>query len=179
MNLYSKLNRERQRLLPIVKVPALLCLLLGGVSINADEVSDRTAIADVLTQYSYRWDGKDAAGFADLFTEDAIMEQHVNGELTAGSRVVGRNAIYEYALESHRGRLADRQTRHHFSGLVFIELSAESAVTENMALITHQTAADSAPVNRSSGIYRNTWRKTSAGWRISTRILMLDRFSAR
>lgn len=171
------MNDQRLSLQPILKIAALIGFLLAGVMTVADTVSDRLAITDVLTQYSYRWDGKDATGFADLFTEDAIMEQHINGELTAGSRVVGKAAIYEYALNSHRGRLADRQTRHHFSGLVFLELTAESAVTENMALITHQTATDSAPVNRSSGIYRNNWRKTAAGWRISKRILLLDRFS--
>lgn len=177
MNLHCK-RQDEQLILPLtVKTIALLCILLGSVPIQADSLSDRLAIADVLTQYSYRWDGKDAAGFADLFTEDAVMEQHYNGELTPGSRWVGKEAIYQYAMESHRVRLADRQTRHHFSGLVFLELNAENAVTENMALITHQTASDSAPVNRSSGIYRNNWRKTSAGWRISKRILLVDRFS--
>jgi len=177
MSLETNMIYQRRKLQFTLTIFALLGLLLSSTTLAADVATDRLAIADVLTQYSYRWDGKDAAGFADLFTEDAVIEQHINGALTAGSRVIGRNAIYEYALESHRGRLADRQTRHHFSGLVFLELSAESAVTENMALITHQTASDSAPVNRSSGIYHNTWRKTATGWRISKRILMLDRVS--
>ena len=88
----------------------------------------------------------------------------------------GRQAVLAYAKESHQGRLADRQTRHHMSALVFLELSTDHAVTENMALITHQTADDSVPFISGSGIYRNTWKKTQQGWRIAERILFTDRF---
>ena len=78
------------------------------------------------------------------------MERRLNGELVDGSRLEGRASILEYARQSHKGRLADRQTRHYFSGIVFLELNAESAITENMALITHQTANDSAAYISSS-----------------------------
>ena len=140
----------------------------------ADTIADRFAITDVLTQYSYRWDGKDTKGFAELFTEDAVFERRVNGELVPGSQVIGKQAIYEYAQKSHQGRLADRQSRHHFSGIVFLELNTESAITENIVLVTHQTPSNAAPVILMSGIYRNTWRKTVDGWRISKRILLVD-----
>ena len=157
----------------------LLFLLFFLPISKADEVTDisnRLAITDVLTQYSYRWDGKDSLGFSLLFTEDGVMERWLHGQYVEGSRLEGRQAILDYAKQSHEGRLADRQSRHHFSGIVFLELNTASAVTENMALITHQTENDAAAVIRSSGIYRNTWRKTAEGWRISKRILMLAKF---
>ena len=141
-------------------------------------IQARLEITDHLTQYSYRWDSKDSNGFAELFTDDGIMERWRAGRLVDGSQVVGRHAILGYAKASHEGRLADRQTRHHFSGLVFLELSAEAAVTENMALITHQTAEDRVPFISSSGVYRNTWKKTADGWRITKRVLVTDRFVA-
>ncbi len=143
---------------------------------ETDDIANRLAITDMLTQYSYRWDGKDSEGFSELFTEEAVMERRLNGELVDGSRLEGRASILEYARRSHKGRLADRQTRHHFSGIVFLELNARSAVTENMALITHQTANDSAAYINSSGIYRIIWHKTPEGWRMHKRILMTDRF---
>ena len=158
----------------------LIFLMLCSPVSQADDlmdISNRLAITDVLTQYSYRWDNKDSLGFSLLFTEDAVMERWSHGDYVENSRVEGRQAIFDYAKQSHAGRLADRQSRHHFSGIVFLELNASAAVTENMALITHQTEADAAAVIRSSGIYRNTWRKTTDGWRISKRILMVDRFS--
>ena len=138
-------------------------------------VEDRLLIAEQLTQYSYRWDGKDAEGFANLFTPDGAMERRIEGRLVDGSRVEGRAAIREYASRSHQGRLADRQTRHHFSGLVFLELSEDHAVTENMALITHQPHGQPTAHISGSGIYRNTWRRTADGWRIAERVLHSDR----
>ena len=159
-------------------VVSVLCLPLN--TLLADEIStitDKLAITEMLAQYSYRWDSKDSNGFADLFTEDGVMERWRNGALVENSQVIGKQEIFQYAKQSHEGRLADRQTRHHFSGLVFLELSEDSAVTENMALITHQTANDSAAVIRSSGIYRNHWQKTAQGWRIKTRTLHTDSFN--
>ena len=148
-----------------------------AVAQEVGAVADKVAIAEQLAQYSYRWDAKDGEEFADLFTEDGVMERWREGELVSGSRVVGRQAILDYANGSHHGRLADRQTRHHFSALVFLELSADSAVTENMALITHQTADDRAPFIASSGIYLNTWKRTDHGWKIAERVLFTDRFT--
>lgn len=141
----------------------------SGVSIE-----DRLQITDALAQYSYRWDSKDSAEFAQLFTEDGEMERWVSGERVESSVVRGRGAIYDYALQSHQGRLADRQTRHHFSALTFNAIDSSTVETENMALITHQTAG-APPTIASSGIYRITWKKTAEGWLMSKRILFSDR----
>ncbi len=138
------------------------------------DLLNRAAITDILTQYSYRWDSKDSAGFADLFTDDGVLERWVNGKKVDSATIYGKDAILEYAKNSHEGRLSDRLSRHHFSGIVFIELKENSAITKNMALITHQTKDDSAAFIRSSGYYLNTWRKTEKGWRISKRILEVD-----
>ena len=155
---------------------AILCFT-APPAVSADEVEDllsRAAIVDILTQYSYRWDSKDSAGFAEIFTQDGILERWGNGERIESATIKGKGAIFNYAKTSHEGRLADRQSRHHFSGIVFIELTETTAITENMALITHQTVNDSSAFIRSSGYYQNTWRKTAQGWRISKRILKAD-----
>jgi|TARA_B100000959_G_scaffold262765_1_gene301505 uncharacterized protein (TIGR02246 family) len=153
-----------------------MLLITPVLAAEDSTIEDKLAIAEMAAQYSYRWDSKDSAGFAKLFTEDGVMERWVAGELVAGSRLDSREAILNYAKTSHEGRLADRQTRHHASGLVFIELSADTALTENMALITHQTAGTAPAFISGSGIYRNSWRKTSEGWRITKRMLFTDRF---
>ena len=142
-------------------------------------LEDRLRIAEQLAQYAYRWDGKDAEGFAELFTEDGVLDRRRDGDVVQGARVTGRPSILAYAKTSHTGRLADRQTRHHFSGLVFLELSTTHAGTENMALITHQPFGQAAAHISGSGIYRNTWRKTAVGWRIAERILFSDGTSSR
>ncbi|NKB35099.1 MAG: hypothetical protein GKR91_18540 [Pseudomonadales bacterium] len=172
----QKITGQQSKLIRCFGIIWMLCLAQISEAHEPVEIIDRLAITDVLTQYSYRWDSKDAEGFAGLFTEEGIMERWVYGELVEGSRVAGRSAIFDYAQRSHAGRLADRQTRHHFSGIVFLELNEATAVTENMALITHQTANDPAAFISSSGIYRISWQKTPEGWRMNRRILMSDRF---
>ena len=167
----------------ITRTSLLRFALLGmlgakALPVWADPIQDRLAITDVLAQYAYRWDGKDAAGFVEIFTADAVMERWRNGELIADSVLEGHPEILAYAEQSHRGRLADRQTRHNFSNLIFLELGESAALTENMALITHQTAGN-PPVASSSGIYRISWLKTGEGWKIQRRILYSDSGPAR
>ena len=149
-------------------------ILLGAPGeVSSIPIADRIAIEDAVSQYAHRWDAKDADGFASLFTEDVVIERWTLGKLR--SRLEGRDALLAYARESFAERLADRQTRHHMSGLVFIELTADAALTENVVLITHQTASDATPRIVSSGIYRNTWRRTDPGWKIAKRVLVVDR----
>ena len=173
------MGRLKELTLSFSKVSSaiIICALFLTSKVEAADLSElvnRTAIIDTLTQYSYRWDSKDSAGFAELFTEDGILERKLNGVTVNGSRIEGKEAIYEYAKTSHEGRLAETLSRHHFSGIVFLELTDTRAVTENMALITHQTKGSTRAYIRSSGYYLNTWQKTQHGWRIQKRILKVD-----
>jgi len=163
----------------ILTFAVLVLTTATGITQESEFSRDRIEIAEQLAQYSYRWDSKNAEGFSELFTDEAVIERWYDGILVLGSRIVGRQSIFEYAKRSHEGRLADRQTRHHMSSLIFLELSEKRALTENMALITHQTAESGTPFISASGIYRNTWRKTGHGWRIVKRILLSDRMVAR
>ena len=51
-----------------------LSLPSEGSENKLTDLLNRAAITDILTQYSYRWDSKDSAGFADLFTDDGVLE---------------------------------------------------------------------------------------------------------
>ena len=42
-------------------------------------LEDKLSIEEVITQYSYTYDTKDAEGFAALFTEDAVWESFASG----------------------------------------------------------------------------------------------------
>ena len=133
---------------------------------------DRAVIQELIAQYAYRWDAKETNAFADLFTDDVVVERYVQDELK--SRLNGRDQLSEYARLSHLGRLADRQTRHHMSGITFRELSPDRAVTRNMVLITHQTVESGTPFVAGAGVYEMTWQKVEDGWKIAKRILYSD-----
>ena len=155
----------------LLTTAVFLLMSLANVSF-ADEIADKFAISEMLAEYSYRWDTKASQEFADLFIDDSILETW-RGEVLV-RKIEGKQNILEYAEQSHTVRLIDRQTRHHFSGLVFKTLSETAAVTENMALITHQTVSDQQAIIRNSGIYRISWEKKSEGWKMSKRILFVD-----
>ena len=135
---------------------------------------DRTEIADQIAKYAQLWDRKDAEAFAQLFTDDGTLEWYFGGVRHPQGPVQGRSEIQKYAASAYEGRLAGRQSRHHFSNLVFGELTADSARTEHTFLVTH-VAPGEQPFVRSTGFYRIEWRKTADGWLITKRELHVDR----
>ncbi len=153
----------------------LAIFVLHGCSEDQNALlQDRTLIADQVTKYSELWDRKDAEEFSKLFTEDATIEWRLGDETDQPPAVTGRANILQYAQQAHEGRLAGRQSRHHFSGLTFEELSGTDAVTEHMFMVTHVIPGEE-PVLAATGIYRITWKKTDQGWLMAHRKLYVDR----
>ena len=159
----------------------LLCLWAPMVLFNLDSadaeasiMEDRFEISDQIAKYSQLWDRKDADAFSQLFTEDAVLEWHFADATEQPPLLRGRENILKYARKAHAGRLAGRQSRHHFSGLVFESLTQDTAVTEHMFMVTH-VLLDQPPILRSTGIYQIEWRKTDTGWLMSRRKLHVDR----
>ncbi len=137
-------------------------------------LEDRLLIQDVIAKYSYSYDGGDADGFAQLFVEDAIFEVVVPTQSRPAVRVLSRTAIRKWAVQRHE-LTAGTQARHYQSGLLFDELTVSTARTRAMLLLVRQGAPDSAPLLQLTGVYHDTWRKTSEGWRLVHRAAHLDR----
>jgi uncharacterized protein (TIGR02246 family) len=137
-------------------------------------IEDKLAIQEVIAKYSYAYDGKDAEAFAQLFVEDGIFEVIVPGESSPTVRLLSRAAIRAWATQRHKIN-ASSQARHYQSGLLFDELTAETASTRTMLLLTRQGAPDAAPLLHLTGVYHDTWRKTGEGWRLAHRAARVDR----
>ncbi|MEL6727165.1 MAG: nuclear transport factor 2 family protein [Pseudomonadota bacterium] len=159
----------------------LLCLWvplvlynLKGANAGAQTLEDRFQISDQISRYAQLWDRKDADAFSELFTEDGVLEWHFADASEQPPSLSGRDNILKYARKAHAGRLAGRQSRHHFSGLVFESLTAETALTEHMFMVTH-VLSDEPPIVRSTGVYKIEWRKTDNSWLMSHRKLLVDR----
>ncbi|ETX00369.1 nuclear transport factor 2 family protein [Candidatus Entotheonella palauensis] len=135
---------------------------------------DKINILEVIARYSYSYDGRDADGFAHLFTEDGIFEVMYAGGHHPELRLESRAAIYEWASQRHQQVIKDIQDRHFQSGTLFDVLTWEHAQTRTMVLITHQGTDDAAPRPVLSGVYHDRWRKTRSGWQIAQRTLHHD-----
>ena len=137
-------------------------------------LKDRALIADQLARYSQLWDRKDSVGVSKLIAEDGAFEWHLPGAEQQPPIVKGRENILKYAKQAHGKRLAGTQSRHHFTGLVFEELTENQAVTEHMMLVTHVVRGEK-PVVAATGVYKIKWTKTDEGWLMFHRKLYVDR----
>ena len=137
-------------------------------------LESKLAIQEVIAQYSYTYDAKDAEAFSKLFTEDAVWELYMFGSTEPQVRLNSRQAIRDWAAHNYRGRTASVNSRHHQSGTLFDELTDGNARTRTMVLITHQNATDITPRPTLSGVYYDLWRKTAGGWKLARRMLYHD-----
>jgi uncharacterized protein (TIGR02246 family) len=138
-------------------------------------IEDKLAIEEIIARYSYTYDSRDAEGFAQLFVEDGVFEVFVPGKTTASVRLQSRTEIREWAAQRLHERDGGFTSRHYQSGILFDELTGNSALTRTMVLVTHQGVTEAAPRPTVSGVYRDRWRKTHTGWRFAHRAAHLDR----
>src|SRR5215471_9947336 len=132
-------------------------------------LEDKLAIQEVIAQYSYTYDAQEAEGFAALFTEDAVWELFAAGATHPAIRLESRAAIHAWAMQRLHDRRGRFISRHYQSSTVFETLTAESARTRTMVLVTHQDVTEAAPRLTASGVYHDRWRKTTEGWRLAHR----------
>ena len=138
-------------------------------------VEDKLAIYEAIAQYSYTYDGRDADAFAQVFLEDGVFEIVLAGATTPAVKLSSRAEIRAWAAKRLQARAGRFTSRHYQSGTVFDALTADSAVTRTMVLVTHQSAGEREPRPTLSGVYHDTWHKRADGWRLARRVAHLDR----
>ena len=134
-------------------------------------VEDQLAIQQAIAAYSYTFDSGDAKGWADLFSEDAVWEFFASGEMQPSVRLEGRDELRKFAEDRNRQRPEGVRSYHHQSCTAFEELTADSARTRVMLILTVQAAQESSARVLTTGVYHDQWRKTPQGWRLAHRAL--------
>ena len=139
---------------------------------------DRLDILQKIAEYSYTFDGKDAEGWANLFTEDGIWDSILKGQKTPTEHLVGRDSIREWAANRHNTITDTYRSFHHQSGTIFDELTPNSARTRTMLILTGQDMAPADPARGGAqvtitGVYHDEWVKAAAGWLMAKRVLVI------
>jgi ketosteroid isomerase-like protein len=116
----------------------------------ADDIQE---IRTLLARYCFAIDARDAAAWADLFTEDGVFHYAL------GDPLVGRDALRQF-VPTIPG------DRHHLTMNEIIEVDGDSAKVRSYALVTKE----SPPVISAVGDYEDTLRRTSEGWRFARRV---------
>lgn len=141
-------------------------------------VEDRLDILQKIAEYSYAFDGKDAEGWANLFTEDGVWDCIIKEQEEPIDHLVGRDTIREWAVKRHSIIPDTYRSFHHQSGTSFDELTPDTARTRTMTIITgHDMSAGHDPAKpaqvSTTGIYTDDWVKTSEGWLMKKRVLVI------
>lgn len=131
---------------------------------------DMQAIQQQVARYSYTFDSGDAEGWAEVFTEDGLWEFYAAGATTPATRLEGRDALRGFCQQRFSERREGVTSYHHQSGVIFDELTADSARVRTMLILTIQLPSE-APRLYLTGVYEDEWVKTPQGWRIKYRVL--------
>jgi hypothetical protein len=142
---------------------------LREVELDPRLLEDRFEIERQLFHYAYTYDTGDADGWARLFTEDGIWEAvHLGEEDSPSVSLKGHEELSAFVRGSPASRPGVRAL-HHQGSVVFDELSANTARTRSMVLVTLQVPETVQPHVMRHGVYFDQWVKSSAGWQIAHR----------
>lgn len=134
---------------------------------------DRESILDLISQYSHTWDNRDANGWVDLFTPNAHWSLYANGEL--------KNSIQ---TQTERLRFASEtletftkqgiRTRHQQTNTLLTKNADGTIRGETIFTVVWQTTGEPSPKLVHSGVYRDVFFRSSAGWKFKRREIYID-----
>lgn len=132
---------------------------------------DRLEILDLISRFSHTLDGVDSGAFAAVFTENGVFSERMGGKDFERGR--GRKELKEFASHEQEQR-GSNQPRHHVRNTVFVELTADRAITRTYFLATNVAGEGKLATVTGTGIYEDESARTSEGWRILNRVAIHD-----
>ena len=168
------------RHLPIV-FAIMFAVLTPGCHLAAQEAKrsisfeDQQQLSDLISQYSYAWDAKDADALIALFAPDCVWQEYRE----AGTKLI---ANYQGRAEFDRAirpqlegyKKVGFQSRHFQSNLILDLTGENTAEATNMVIITSQPLGRKEPELSDTGIYKTSFVKTPNGWKMTKRIFYAD-----
>ena len=139
-------------------------------------VADRSAILELVTEYSFRWDAAEADEFSQLFTEDTECNFYLNGESDPSTELRGRDSMREAAnVRAGYFKKIGLITKHLMPNTVITEIDARTASLRTHALITWQMLAKQPlPQPVQAGYYDSLVVLTLDGWKFKRRDIRLN-----
>ena len=137
-------------------------------------LEDRAAIGDLIHRYSYTWDGRDAGGWVDLFTDDAVIQASFVDTMAWSYRSnAERRSFIDGFYETMTAQGLTR-TRHVQTATVLSAAEDGSITGETMFVVAFQYRGEPAPRITNTGVYRDRFVRTDAGWKFALRDIVVD-----
>lgn len=128
------------------------------------EIADELAIRNVLARVAHCSDAGDLADYGALFTEDARWEMPGVPVKRGRAEIVAAGAA-----RRAEGVTGPGSHSRHLISTVSVAVEGDRAVAESYWQFFVDTAT--APVLRSMGAYRDTFRRTGRGWLLAERLI--------
>ena len=141
---------------------------------------DRQEIMDLIHSYSWALDDKDATGFEELFTVNAVYEACRNGGAAdSRSQIIRTTSRAELAmLIAQQFRELERealQTRHLQTNTILNAVDENTVEEKTTMLVTIQRASTSTPENDYTAVLKGKLTKDKDGvWRFEQLTLFTD-----
>jgi ketosteroid isomerase-like protein len=133
------------------------------------DATEKLAIHELLARAVFGLDQRDVSVIEQCFTEDATFILEIKG----GEEIppfVGRDTIMKLMVDAMN---AHQEDRRHIVSNSFFEAEGGDTATVVSTLAAFQAEHGQIGV-MTSGVYRDTLKKTDGAWRISVRHLALD-----
>lgn len=138
------------------------------------DLEDRFAILDLIADYAFFWDGKDAERWARLFTPDGVLEIYVPGVRPPVRRVTNLGERITAARQAFRTQLTSR-TRIYQTSTRFEDLTEDHASVRSVMLLVEVSDASEGAIRLLySATSSDQFCKTPAGWRFTKREIHWD-----
>lgn len=138
-------------------------------------LEDRAEITELIAEYAYRYDENRITDFVELFLADAELSFYVaSGDepfLTTSSNAERMVTLRE--IKSSPNRQAG-QARHIQTNTVLEHLSNGRISGRTFLVCTLQPVDGSPNKILFTGVYRDEFQRTDAGWRFAIRKAYLD-----
>lgn len=136
---------------------------------------DRQEILDLISGYSYSYDGNDIDALIGLFDDAAATNIFVPSQDLPSHTTTTRSQLREQIGE-RRASLARKgiQPRHFQANTILTEVSEDRVLGRTVLMVAWQRTGNLTPKVMHSGVYEDEFRRTPRGWRFVRRDLRLD-----
>jgi 3-phenylpropionate/cinnamic acid dioxygenase small subunit len=165
-----------KRMLVALSAILLLLVTIAGHADPTPTVSaeDQRQILDLVSAYSYTYDGKDLDGYLALHTKECVWEAVPSGASKPSVRAANREELRALAAQ----RLATLQqkgvqSRHYQTNTVLVARPDGHVEGTTMLNLMRQEPG-AKPYTAMTGIYRDLFVKEEGTWKIAKRTLLMD-----
>ncbi|RFS20091.1 nuclear transport factor 2 family protein [Chitinophaga silvatica] len=135
------------------------------------EAEDRLAIRELVDNYAFYADSRNAQGQMDLFTEDTIFEVYYDPKSATPSQVIKSRKDLFPVFDN----LNTYNATMHFNGQSTVQLSGEEATGITYCMAHHLTITDGIQKLMVAAIrYEDKFIKHEEKWLFSERKLMVE-----